>query len=67
MHMQKAVFQVKRRHTAYDRDMTSITNDSTYQPKEFYFGQPFSTWVPSQTITHCIQEMLDNKAEHNVV
>ena len=54
MQMQKTVFNIKRRYTVYDRDKTSITNDSTYRTKEFYSDQTLFTWVPSQAITHCM-------------
>ena len=67
MYMQKTAFQVKRSYTAYDRDKTSITNDSTHRTKEFYLDQTFSTWVPSQAIAHCMRDMVDNKAERSVV
>ena len=66
MYMQKTAFQVKRSYTAYDRDKTSITNDSTYRTKEFYLDQTFSTWVPSKAITHYMREIVDNKAERNM-
>ena len=32
----------------------------------FYFAQTFSTFVPSQTITHCMWETVDNKGERNM-
>ena len=67
MHMEKTLFQVKGKYPAYGRDKTSITNEGTYRTKEFYLDQTFSTWVTSQTITHCMRKMVDNKAERNLV
>ena len=66
MHMQKTAFQVNcvlhMTETRYQSQMIAHIGQ-----KEFYLDQTFSTWVLSQAITHCMQEIVDNKAECNMV
>ena len=43
------------------------TDDSPYRTKEYtYLDQSFSTCLPAQAITNCLQKTVDNKPECNM-